>query len=58
MTRKRPSTARTVRFTITSVHNKNVDSGGIFYSMGKLTPFFTRVEYIGTIIFWYQKAVG
>jgi hypothetical protein len=26
--------------------------GGIFDSMGKLIPFFTRGEYLGTIIFW------
>jgi hypothetical protein len=40
-------------------------AGGIFDSVGKLTPFLvtrgTRVEYlflIATIIFWYQKEVG
>ena len=45
-------------------------AGGIFDSVGKLTPFFTWVEYLGTavpsyssaIIFWctrpYQKEVG
>jgi hypothetical protein len=55
MTCNRPGVARIVKVYdhfCTRVHNKNVGEGGIFDSMGKLISFFTRVEYLGTIIFW------